>query len=246
MSDDYSSKEMMICSSARLLAGEHLCFVGVGMPNIACNLARLTVAPELELVYESGVYGADPSRLPLSIGDPTLVAGATSVMSMFDLFSFYLQAGRIGAAFLGAAQIDRCGSINTTVVGEYANPKVRLPGSGGACEIALNAKKTFVIMTQSTKSFVEQLDFVTSPGHHSGAAGAGPQAVVTQLGIYGFNDDGEMRLDSAHPGVSADDVMQATGWAMNMQMEVATTKPPTPRELALIRQELDPGWVYGM
>src|ERR671932_2671888 len=164
----YTATEMMVAASARQLAGERVCFVGVGPPNIACNLARRTVAPDLELVYESGVFGAVPARLPLSIGDPTLVTRSVKVTSMFELFAYYLQGGLIDVGFLGASQIDRFGNINTTVIGDYGNPKVRLPGSGGACEIAINARKVFVIMPQSTRSFVDRVDFVTSPGHLTG------------------------------------------------------------------------------
>src|SRR5213079_3615461 len=194
--------EMMIVASARQLAGERVCFVGVGPPNIACNLAKRTVAPDLELVYESGVFGSRPARLPLSIGDPTLATGATAVTSMYELFSFYLQRGLIDVGFLGAAQIDRFGNINTTVIGEYASPVTRLPGSGGACEIAINARQVFVIMRQSSRSFVETIDFRTSPGNLGGAEqaerirreggwlGRGPTVVVTDLGIYHFDDAG--------------------------------------------------------
>ena len=160
---------MMIVAAARELAGQHVCFVGVGLPNIAVNLAKRTVAPDLELVYEAGVFGARPARLPLSIGDPTIVTGATAVTSMFELFTFYLQGGLIDVGFLGAAQIDRFGNINTTVIGDYDAPKTRLPGSGGACEIAINARQVFVIMRQSTRSFVERIDFRTSPGNLGGA-----------------------------------------------------------------------------
>src|SRR5213083_3563655 len=183
---------MMIAASARGLEGAKNCFVGVGLPNIVCNLAQRTVARDLQLVYESGVFGARPERLPLSIGDPTLVTGATAVTSMFELFAFYLQAGLIDVAFLGASQIDRFGNINTTVIGDYARPKVRLPGSGGACEIAINAKNVFVIMPQGRRSFVEKLDFRTSPGHSGdrehdrrrGWWGSGPTVVVTDLAEY--------------------------------------------------------------
>src|SRR5881409_4425996 len=164
----YTASEMMIVVAARVLKGARTVFVGVGLPNIACNLARHTVAPNMELVYESGVFGARPERLPLSIGDPTLVTGATAVTSMFELFAYYLQAGLIDVAFLGGAQIDRFGNLNTTAIGDYAQPKVRLPGSGGACEIAINAKKIFIIMPQSKRSFVDTVDFVTSPGHLGG------------------------------------------------------------------------------
>src|SRR5438309_4723151 len=171
MTDAFTKSEMMIVAAARELAGQRVCFVGVGLPNIACNLAQRTVAPDLELVYESGVFGSRPARLPLSIGDPTLVTGATAVTSMFELFAYYLQRGLIDVGFLGAAQIDRFGTINTTVIGDYANPKVRLPGSGGAVEIAINAKKVFVIMPQSKRSFVAQVDFRTSPGRSADRTG---------------------------------------------------------------------------
>src|SRR5207344_3216982 len=170
VSEAFSKSEMMIVAAARELAGQHVCFVGVGLPNIAVNLAKRTVAPDLELVYEAGVFGARPARLPLSIGDPTIVTGATAVTSMWDLFSLYLQGGLIDVGFLGAAQIDRFGNINTTVIGEYDHPTTRLPGSGGACEIAINARQVFVIVRQTKRSFVERLDFRTSAGNLGGAA----------------------------------------------------------------------------
>ena len=164
---------MMIVAAARELAGQRVCFVGVGLPNIAVNLAKRTVAPGLELVYEAGVFGARPARLPLSIGDPTIVTGATAVTSMYELFSFYLQGGLIDVGFLGAAQIDRFGNINTTVIGDdYEHPQTRLPGSGGACEIAINARQVFVIMRQSKRSFVERSTSGQAPGNLGGAEGA--------------------------------------------------------------------------
>jgi glutaconate CoA-transferase subunit B len=251
---DYSPSELMITTSARALAGERVVFVGVGLPNIACNLARHTVAPDLELVYESGVFGARPARLPLSIGDPTLVSGATLVCAMSDLFMYYLQGGRIEVAFLGAAQIDRFGNLNTTVVGDYARPKVRLPGSGGACEIAIHAHKVFLIMPLSKRSFVEKLDFCTSAGHLSGQPGeraalgmpgAGPQLVVTDKAVFRFaTDTGEMFLASVHPGVTADEVRAAVGWPLKVAPDLKTTETPTAEELRLIREELDPGGAY--
>ena len=247
---------MMIVAAARELAGQHVCFVGVGLPNIAVNLAKRTVSPDLELVYEAGVFGARPARLPLSIGDPTIVTGAISVVSMYELFSFYLQGGLIDVGFLGAAQIDRFGNINTTVIGEYDAPATRLPGSGGACEIAINARQVFVIMRQSKRSFVEAIDFRTSAGNLGGAAdaerirreqgwlGRGPSVVVTDLGIWHFDEAGEMRLDSVHPGASIDDVKAATGWEPKVAATVETTPAPTDAELRLIREELDPGGAY--
>lgn len=249
----YTKSEIMIAASARLLAGVRNCFVGVGLPNIVCNLAQRTMAPDLQLVYESGVFGARPERLPLSIGDPTLVSGSTAVTSMFELFAYYLQAGLIDVAFLGGAQIDRFGNLNTTVIGDYAKPKVRLPGSGGACEIAIHARKVLVIMRQAQRSFVETLHFRTSPGHSGepehdrarGWWGSGPTNVVTDLGTYGFDEEtGEMMLLTLHPGVTLDQVRENMGWEPKVSPELGETLPPTPEELRLIREELDPEGVY--
>jgi glutaconate CoA-transferase, subunit B len=252
----FTKSEMMIVAAARELAGQRVCFVGVGLPNIAVNLAQRTVAPDLELVYEAGAFGARPARLPLSIGDPTIVTGAKSVTSMFELFGFYLQGGLIDVGFLGAAQIDRFGNINTTVIGDYERPNTRLPGSGGACEIAINARQVFVIMRQSKRSFVERIDFRTSPGNLGGAdnaariraeqgwLGRGPSVVVTDLGIYHFDGAGEMRLDSLHPGATLDQVRETIGWQPKVAEQVAPTPPPTDEELRLIRVELDPGRAY--
>jgi glutaconate CoA-transferase subunit B len=252
----FTKTEMMIVAAARELAGQRVCFVGVGLPNIAVNLAKRTVAPELELVYEAGVFGARPARLPLSIGDPTIVTGATAVTSMFELFAFYLQRGLIDVGFLGAAQIDRFGNINTTVIGDYARPRTRLPGSGGACEIAINARQVFVIMRQTARSFVERIDFRTSPGNLGGAEhaerirreggslGRGPTVVVTDLGVWHFDATGEMRLDAVHPGVAVDDIGETVGWEPKVADDLRTTPPPSAEELRLIREELDPGAIY--
>jgi glutaconate CoA-transferase, subunit B len=253
----FTKSEMMIVAAARELAGQHVCFVGVGLPNIAVNLAKRTVAPDLELVYEAGVFGARPARLPLSIGDPTIVTGATAVTSMFELFAFYLQGGLVDVGFLGAAQIDRFGNINTTVIGDdYAHPTTRLPGSGGACEIAINARQVFVIVRQSRRSFVGRIDFRTSPGNLGGAEaaaqtrqkqgwnGRGPTVVVTDLGIYHFDDHGEMRLDSLHPGSTIEQARETVAWDLAIAPDLATTPAPTEEELRLIRVELDPGRAY--
>jgi glutaconate CoA-transferase subunit B len=250
----FSPSELMITSSARALAGERVVFVGVGLPNIACNLARHTVAPELELVYESGVFGARPARLPLSIGDPTLISGATSVCPMPDLFMNYLQGGRIEVAFLGAAQIDRLGNINTTVIGDYGQPKVRLPGSGGACEIAIHAQKVFVIVRLKKRAFVERIDFCTSAGHLSGQPGerealgipgAGPQLVITDKAIFRFDrETGEMYLSSIHPGVTVEEVQAEVSWPLKVAKDLKVTEPPTEEELRLIREELDTEGAY--
>ncbi|MFM2097985.1 MAG: 3-oxoadipate CoA-transferase subunit [Chloroflexota bacterium] len=251
-----SKSELMVVASARALTGKRVCFVGVGLPNIAVNLAKRTVAPELELVYEAGVFGANPARLPLSIGDPTIVTGSTATVSMHDLFGLYLQGGRIDVGFLGGAQIDRFGNLNTTVIGAYDAPKTRLPGSGGACEIAINAKEILVIMRQSTRSFVRTLDFRTSPGNLGGAdeaakirtaqgwSGRGPTGVITDLGVYGFDDDGEMVLRSLHPGATLEEVRASIGWEIGIPHDVPATPAPTVEELRLIREELDPTGAY--
>ena len=250
---DYTKSEIMIAASARQLAGVTNCFVGVGLPNIVCNLAQRTVAPDLQLVYESGAYGARPERLPLSIGDPTLATGATAITSMFELFAYYLQAGLIDVAFLGGAQIDRHGNLNTTVIGSYEEPTVRLPGSGGACEIAIHARRILVIMRQAQRSFVETLHFRTSPGHSGdpahdaarGWSGSGPTNVVTDLATYAFDQaTGEMTLMTLHPGVSLDDVRANMGWKPRISEDVGITEPPSADELRLIRHDLDPKGVH--
>ncbi|MBC8447374.1 MAG: CoA-transferase subunit beta [Chloroflexi bacterium] len=268
---DYTPSEMMIVTAARALAGVRTVFVGVGLPNIACNLAQRTIAPALELIYESGVYGARPARLPLSIGDPTLISGATSVCSMADLFGLYLQGGRVEVAFLGGAQIDRFGNLNTTVIGDWEHPKVRLPGSGGACEIAINAQRVFVIMRLRRRAFVEQLHFLTSPGHLGGAGertklglpGSGPQLVVTDRCVFRFDEETagakEMVLESLHPGVELAEVQAEVGWELKRcpepvegvapcsgrsLIEPEETEPPMEEELRLLREELDPQGLY--
>ena len=253
--EGFSKSEMMIVAAARQLAGRRVCFVGVGLPNIAVNLAARMVAPDLELVYEAGVFGARPARLPLSIGDPTIVTGATAAVSMFELFSFYLQGGLIDVGFLGGAQIDRYGNLNTTVIGDYERPTVRLPGSGGACEIAINAREIFVIMRQGPRSFVDRIDFQTSPGSPAAAPtaavspptrrpGLGPTVVVTDLAVFRFDDDGEMAVESLHPGVTREHLRAAMAWEPRWRDGVAVTDPPSEVELRLIREELDPGRVY--
>jgi glutaconate CoA-transferase, subunit B len=249
----WSRSEMLVVAGARALAGRRVCFVGIGLPNIAVALAQRTVAPDVELIYESGVYGARPARLPLSIGDPCLVTGAVSVMSMVELFQYFLQGGLVDVGFLGAAQLDRHGNINTTVIGDYARPKVRLPGSGGACEIAINAREVFVLMRQSSRSFVERIDFRTSPGNLGGRSsraaqgwqGRGPSVVVTDLGRYDFDPGtGEMHLAAIHPGVALEEVRAATGWDLRIASDLETTPEPTAEELRLIREELDPEGAY--
>lgn len=249
----YTDSEMMIAVAARMLKGARTVFVGVGLPNIACNLARFTVAPDLELIYESGVYGARPERLPLSIGDPTLVSGATSVVSMADLFGLYLQRGLVEIALLGGAQIDRHGNLNSTVIGDYAKPKTRLPGSGGACEIATNAQRTFMIMRLKRRAFVEKLDFLTSPGHLTGGdsrarlglAGGGPDIVITDKAILNFaNPEREMQLCGLYPRVAVKDVQAEVGWPLRLAETIQEIAAPTSEELHLIREQLDPHAMY--
>ena len=249
----YTDSEMMVAVAARVLKGARTVFVGVGLPNIACNLARYTVAPDLELIYESGVYGARPERLPLSIGDPTLVSGAVSVVSMADLFGLYLQRGLVEVALLGGAQIDRFGNLNTTVIGDYKNPKTRLPGSGGACEIAINAQRTFMIMRLKRRAFVDKLDFLTSPGHLTGGdsrarlglPGGGPELVITDKAILNFdNPQREMQLSELYPGVTVKDVQAEVGWELRLAATIGETAAPTTEELHLIRDEVDPQGMY--
>ena len=249
----YTPSEMMIVSAARALAGVRTVFVGVGLPNIACNLARYTVAPNLELIYESGVYGAQPARLPLSIGDPTLVTGATSVVSMADLFGLYLQRGLVEVALLGGAQIDRYGNLNSSVIGSYTTPRTRLPGSGGACEIAINAQRVFIIMHLKKRAFVERLDFLTSPGHLSGGdarqalgmPGRGPELVITDMAIFNFESaEREMQLVSLYPGVTLEQVQAEMGWQVRLAETLSEAIPPTNEELQLIRVQLDPTGMY--
>ena len=241
----------MVCRAARELRDGEVVFVGIGLPNLACNLARHRHAPNLVLIYESGAVGATPERLPVSIGDPSLVQNSLAVCPMTDVFYLYLQGGRIDVGFLQGAQIDRFGNLNTTVVGDYQKPKVRLPGSGGACEIAINAQKVVVIAPQSRRSFPARVDFITSPGHVDGSGargrrgmpGRGPVMVITDLAVYGFTD-GEMTLESLHPGVTLEQVRQNLGWEPRVAAQVATTDPPHAEELRIIREELDPGHLY--
>lgn len=250
---EYSLNEMMIVASARELRDARVAFVGVGLPNIACNLAQRLHNRRLELVYEAGVFGARPARLPLSIGDPTLVTNATMVCSMSDLFQFYLQRGLIDFAFLGAAQIDRFGNINTTVIGDYQHPKTRLPGSGGAAEIANLADHVLIITRLSPRAFVERVEFITSAGYLTGGdarkrlgiRGGGPQAVVTDLGILRFDSrTKEMMLAQIHPNVTVERVKANVGWELKVASDLATTEPPTADELRILRSELDPQGLY--
>lgn len=252
-SRQYSPSEMMVVEAARSLNDGERVFVGIGMPNLAANLAKRLFAPRLVMIYESGVVGADPARLPLSIGDPCLVTGAVGVCSMYDVFATYLQTGLVDVGFLGAAQVDRFGNLNSTIIGSYQKPKARLAGSGGACEIACLAKRVIIMIPQSRRRFPESVDFVTSPGflrgrkqrEALGLPGGGPAKVITNLGTYGFDEEGEMVLVSLHPGVSMDEVRANTGWELKVSKEgLKTTPPPTEEELRVLREELDPHRIY--
>jgi glutaconate CoA-transferase, subunit B len=252
MATDYTSSELMTINSARLLRNGDVVFVGVGIPNLACNLARRTHAPDLLMIYEAGVIGARPARLPLSIGDPTLVSGASAVCSMYDIFTLYLQRGNVNVGFLGGAQIDRFGNINATIVGEYAHPKVRLPGSGGSQEIAAWADRCYVMTPHQKRRFPERVDFGTSIGFLDGRArrqalglrGSGPQAVVTDLGILEPDESGELILAALHPGATLAQAQANTGWALRAAPVLRQTEPPTAAELHILREELDPEGIY--
>ena len=249
---EYSASELMTINAARLLRDGDVVFVGVGLPNLACNLARRTHAPGLYMIYEAGVIGAQPSRLPLSIGDPTLVSGASAVCSMYDVFTFYLQRGNVDVGFLGGAQIDRYGNINATTIGDYAHPKVRLPGSGGSMEIAGWANRCYIMTPHQKRRFPEQVDFQTSAGfcykehdrREAGVRGGGPQVVVTNLGMLEPDAEGELILTALHPGKTIEEVQANTGWALKTAAEVRRTEPPTAEELRILREELDPDKIY--
>ncbi|MCJ7585039.1 MAG: CoA-transferase subunit beta [Anaerolineales bacterium] len=249
----YSSAELMIINAARLLRDGDAVFVGVGQPNLACNLAKRTHAPNLVMIYEAGVIGAEPARLPLSIGDPTLVSGALSVVSMYDIFSLYLQRGNVDVGFLGGAQIDRFGNINATLIGsDYTHPKVRLPGSGGSQEISAWANRCYIMTPHQKRRFPEKVDFMTSAGYldgkgereKAGLRGKGPLAVVTDLGILEPDETSELVLTALHPDKNAQEAIDNTGWPLKVADNLRTTEPITEKELGILREELDPTGIY--
>ena len=252
MAMNYCPSELMVTTAARLLRDGDVVFVGVGMPNLACNLALRTHAPNLVLIYEAGVIGAQPARLPLSIGDPCLVSGAAAVCSMYEVFAFYLQRGFVNVGFLGGAQIDRYGNVNATVIGAYDRPRVRLPGSGGSAEIAAWADRTYLITPHQKRRFPEKCDFVTGAGFltsraaraASGVRGGGPQAVVTDLGVLEPDESGELVFTALHRGVAVEKAVENTGWPLQIAPALRTTDPPSAEELRLLRDELDPQGVY--
>jgi glutaconate CoA-transferase subunit B len=245
MTAAYKPNEMMTVAAARALRNTDVCFVGIGMPSAACNLARHTHAPDVTLIYESGTLATKPSVLPLSIGDGELCDTALTTVSVPEMFRYWLQGGRITLGFLGGAQIDRFANLNTTVVGPYDKPKVRLPGGGGAPEIAVSCGEIFIIMAQSKRSFAGKLDFVTSIGHGEGGDHRrrlglntkGPTRLVTDLCVFEPDaETREMTVTSIHPGVTREQIQENTGWQVRYAATVAETPPPTAHELEVLRE----------
>ncbi len=241
---EYSTAEMMAIAAARMLKNEDVCFVGIGAPSVACNLARLTHAPDITLIYESGTIGTKPNVLPLSIGDPELSETALTTVSVPEMFQYWLQGGRISIGFLGGAQIDRYCNINSSVIGNYEHPKVRLPGGGGAPEIASLCSQTFVIMSQTRRSFVERVDFITTFGYGAGGdhrqrlgiRTLGPTLVVTDLCLLRPDPTTkELVVTSIHQGITREDIAQHTGWPIRFADTLEKTPPPTETELTVLR-----------
>jgi glutaconate CoA-transferase subunit B len=226
--NEYTRDEMMAVEAARRLGDGDVCFVGIGLPSLAANLARATHAPGCTLIYESGTIGAKPYRLPLSIGDGELAETADAVVSVPEMFAYWLQGGRIDVGFLGAAQIDRYGNLNSTTIGPYDTPKVRLPGAGGAPEIATSVRDVFVMLNQTPRAFVDRIDFVSSVGDRV-------RVVVTDLGLLEPRD-GELTLTRVHPGATVEEARAATGWELRVADDVGETQPPTDDELVALRE----------
>lgn len=244
---DYTPTDIMTIAASRLLSNEATCFVGIGLPSTAANLARLLHAPHCQLIYESGTIGAKPAVLPLSIGDGELSVTADTVVSTPELFRYWLQGERVTVGFLGAAQIDRYANINTTVIGDYDTPKVRLPGAGGAPEIAALAGEVFIILRQSPRAFVEKLDFITSAGYldggdareKAGLRGRGPTVVITDLAVLRPHPETrELLVTGMHPGVTREQVQEATGWEIGFADQIDETPAPTADELRALRDLL--------
>ena len=241
----YDASEMMTVAAARALSSRDICFVGIGMPSAACNLARLTHAPDITLIYESGTIATKPDVLPLSIGDGELCDTALTTVSVPEMFRYWLQGERFTVGFLGGAQIDRYANLNTTVVGPYGNPKTRLPGGGGAPEISNCCGEIFIIMRQAPRSFVQKLDFVTSFGHGEGGdhrtrmgiRTKGPTKLITDLAMFEPDSETkEMRVTSIHPGVTREQIEANTGWPARFASDVGETAPPTEQELSTLRE----------
>ena len=240
----YTTNEMMAVAAARVLKNDDVCFVGIGAPSLACNLARLTHAPGITLIYEAGTIGTNPEVLPLSIGDPELCETALTTVSVPEMFQYWLQGGRISIGFLGGAQLDRFGNINSSVIGSYEHPKVRLPGGGGAPEIASLCGQTYVVMRQTRRSFVERVDFITSFGYGDGGdhrqrlgiRTLGPTLVVTDLCLLRPDPQTkELMVTSIHPGITREQIEQQTGWPVRFAEALEQTPPPTATELQVLR-----------
>jgi len=249
---EYTTSELMVSRAAKELASDDVVFVGIGVPSLAVNLAYRMHAPGMCMIYESGAVGCVPTRLPISIGDPCLVTGSLAIVPMMDVFNLYLQRGLIDVGFLGGAQVDRFGNINSTVIGDYAKPKVRLPGSGGACEIAALAKKVVITIGNSKRTLPERCDFITSPGYLRGGREreklglkGGPELVITDMGVYRFDDETrEMVLTSLHPGIDLKTIRENIGWEVKVAKNLTETPPPTAEEIRIIREELDPQGIF--
>lgn len=244
----YTATEMMTIAAARALSNEDICFVGIGLPSAACNLARLTHAPRLTLVYESGTLETKPQVLPLSIGDGELCDTALTTVPVIEMFQYWLQGGRITVGFLGGAQVDRYGNLNSTVVGDYARPKVRLPGSGGASEIATACHRIYIVMPHGVGAFVDKLDFLTSLGHGPtgrerralGVQTDGPTLIVTDLCTMRPDPETmEFAVATLHPGVTADRVRENTGWPVRFHESVEVTPAPEAHELSALRDLME-------
>jgi glutaconate CoA-transferase subunit B len=249
---EFSYQELMVTAASRELKNHEVVFVGIGIPQLGALLAQRTHAPDLTLIYESGVVGTQPARLPLSIGDPTLVSGTYGIFNFYETFSMLLQRGFIDVGFIGGAQVDKYGNINSTVIGAYDKPKVRLPGSGGGCEITGLSKRIIIITPHEKRRMVEKVDFITSPGFVDGPGArervgleGGPSAVITTMGVLRFDDKSkEMYLCSHHPGLSVDQVKQNTGWDLKVSPSVKITEPPTVEEIEILRKDLDPQGIF--
>lgn len=244
--------ELLAVVASRELATTRTVFAGIGLPTLATSLAHMTTAPDIEIIYESGVCGAHPASLPETVADSVLITGAEAVLDMPALFNYVLQRGHIDVGFLGAAQIDKYGNLNSSVIGDWDNPKVRLPGSGGAAEVMANSKEVYVIMRRHEKrSLVAALDFCTSPGPDRALAagfiprGLGVTKVITEFGVLSREKVGaELTLTAIHPGVDVHEVIAATGWELQVSENLQTVPAPTPEELGMLREDIDPNRVY--
>ena len=250
---EYTRAELMAICAAREIRDGEVAFIGTGLPMLGGMLAKHTTAPHCIMVFESGVVDARPTRTPLSIGDACLVPGSVMLAGLTEVFGLLMQPGHVDVGFIGAAQIDRHGNLNSTVIGDYGNPKVRLPGSGGANDIGSLAKRVIMMMKQDARKFVERLDYLTTPGWLDGPGGreraglprGGPSAVITDLGIYRFDaSTKEMYLDSHHPGVTPEEIRSNVSWHLAIPEGVKRTKSPTKRELRVLRTKCDPEGIF--